>query len=145
MRVLIVSESSAERMRAATGLLASDDVEVVEADGAPAVRARDDIDGFDVLVIDGDLQPRGGFSLLYEIRSAAELDEVASPPALVMMDREQDRWLGGWAGANEVMLKPVDPFRLAAVVRALHGQPAAVRDPYGNARHSAPEDSEQPA
>ena len=121
MRVLIVSESPAVRLRAASGLLTQDDVDVIEAHSARDAHERVADGGLDVLVIDGDLSPEGGFSLLYEIRAAGELYRHETPPALVMMGREQDRWLAAWSGANEVLLKPVDPFRLADRVEALHG------------------------
>jgi len=126
VRVLIVSESPAERLRAASGLLAQPDVEIVEAHTARGAHQIVAAGGVDVLVIDGDLSPEGGFSLLYEVRAAGELRREATPPALVVMGREQDRWLAGWSGADEVLLKPVDPFRLADRVHALHEVAAAV-------------------
>lgn len=125
MRVLIVSESATVRLRAASGLLTSDGVEIVEAPTAREAHETVAAGGVDVLVIDGDLSPEGGFSLLYEIREAGKLHDHPTPPGLVMMGREQDRWLAGWSGANEVLLKPVDPFRLAERVVALHGVEAA--------------------
>jgi DNA-binding response OmpR family regulator len=121
VRVLIVSESPVERLRAASGLLARDDVDVVEAHTGRAAHETVSEGGIDVLVIDGDLSPEGGFSVLYEIRAAGQLHDLPTPPALVMMGREQDRWLAAWSGANEVLLKPVDPFRLAQRVQVLHG------------------------
>lgn len=125
MRVLIVSESPVERLRAASGLLTSQDVEVAEAHTAHAAREAVAAGGVDVLVIDGDLSPEGGFSLLYQIREDGKLHGHPTPPCLVVMGREQDRWLAGWSGANEVLLKPVEPFRLAERVVALHGVDAA--------------------
>lgn len=123
MRVLVVSENTTERLRA-TSALALRDAEVVEASTSREAREQVVAHPFDVLVIDGDMSPKGGFSLLYEIREQGELRGEATPPALVMLAREQDRWLAGWAGANEVMLKPVDPFALADHVAALVGEDA---------------------
>ena len=127
MRVLIVSEDPVERLRASSGLATQDGVELVEAESARAAHEQVASGGIDVLVIDGDLSPEGGFSLLYEIRAAGELHGHATPPALVAMGREQDRWLASWSGANDVVMKPVDPFRLADRVRSLHGEEAAAR------------------
>lgn len=128
MRVLVISEQEKERLRATTALHLTDDVEVVEATSAAEAKALVAEQDFDVLVIDGDLRPQGGFSLLYEIRAAGEYRGEPTPPALVMIDREQDRFLSDWSGANELLLKPVDPFVVAARVRALAGEPAATRD-----------------
>lgn len=128
MRVLVISEQAAERLRATTALRLRDDVEVVEAVTAEQGRTLVQEEDFDVLVIDGDLRPQGGFSLLYEIREGGEYTGQPTPPALVMIAREQDRFLSDWSGANELMLKPVDPFQLSARVTALAGQPAARQD-----------------
>lgn len=128
MRVLVVSEQVDERLRATTALHLRDDVEVVEATSAAEGRALVEDGDFDVLVIDGDLRPQGGFSLLYEIRASGEYRGEPTPPAIVMIAREQDRFLSDWSGANELMIKPVDPFEVAARVDALVGGAPAVRD-----------------
>lgn len=125
MRVLIVSHDPKERMRAASALTLAADAEVVEVATAREAQELATDEGFDVLVLDGDMSPKGGFSVLYEIREAGAFKGRATPPALVMMGREQDRWLAGWAGANEVLIKPVDPFVLAERVSGLVGTPAA--------------------
>lgn len=124
MRVLVVSENEMERLRATTGFAARD-VDIVEATTSREARERVVEQDFDVLVIDGDMSPKGGFSLLYELREGGELRSEATPPALVMLAREEDRWLAAWSGANEVMLKPVDPFALAERVAGLVGAEAA--------------------
>lgn len=125
MRVLVVSEDAKERMRAWSALRLRADAEVVEATTAWDARKLIGDEDFDVLVIDGDLSPKGGFSMLYELREQAEMRGEQTPPALVMMGREDDRWLAGWAGFNEVMLKPVDSFVLARRVSGLAGEAAA--------------------
>lgn len=129
MRVLVVSDSPVERIRAASGLLGRDGVEVVECTTARDAMVRARTNDCDVLVIDGDLAPKGGFSLLYEIRAAAQLHGETSAPAIMMISREQDRWLGRWSGANEVRIKPCDPFEIAGLVHELDGQPPAPADP----------------
>ena len=128
MRVLVISEQADERSRATTALHLRDDVEVVEATSAEEGRTLVQAEEFDVLVIDGDLRPQGGFSLLYEIREGGEYTGRPTPPALVLIAREQDRFLSDWSGANELLLKPVDPFEVAARVTALVGEPAALQD-----------------
>lgn len=132
MRVLVVSQDPKERARATSALALTPGIEVEEAATGEDARARLLADGpaFDVLVIDGDLQPRGGYALLYDLRNRAELDTFAAVPSLVLASREQDRWIAGWAGANELLLKPVDPFELAGRVTALHG---AELVPFGDA------------
>jgi DNA-binding response OmpR family regulator len=125
VRVLVVSEDVKERLRAVSALRLHADATVVEATSADEARQRllVDREEFDVLVVDGDMRPRGGFAVLYDLRQRAGVDDLHSSPALVMAGRDQDRWLAGWAGANEVLVKPVDPFELARRVEALQGQP----------------------
>lgn len=139
MRVLVVSEDAVERLRAASALTlhAEAEVEVVEAASVSEARARvaEDPRGFEVLVIDGDLRPRGGFAALYALRARAELDGAPQVPAVIMMGREQDRWLADWAGANAVLVKPVATFALAREVEGLVGVPGAP--------HGATESSDQ--
>jgi len=132
MRILVVSADPAERLRASSGLIAGTE-DVVECDGVDEARrlVLGGGDGpFDVLVVDGDLMPRGGYAFLYELRSHADLTGWTAPPSVVLASRPSDRWLAGWAGASELFLKPVDPFEVAATVRALPGSPLP---PYGDA------------
>lgn len=119
MRVLIVSEDPRERQRAATALSLDADIELVEVASAEEARRSLLATPADVLVIDGDLTPTGGFSLLYELRADADLLGVAEVPALVMVERETDQWLAQWARANATLPKPVDPFAVARTVRGL--------------------------
>lgn len=121
VRVLVVSQDPKERSRAASALALHADVEVVEVGTEREAHERVVAEDFDVLVVDGDLAPKGGFSMLYEIREQGELRDEPTPPALIMIAREQDRWLADWAGAAETMRKPVDPFTLAKRVHALAG------------------------
>jgi DNA-binding response OmpR family regulator len=106
------------------------------AGGADEARRLLLVDGerFDVFVVDGDLTPRGGFALLYDLRARAEVEGTPAVPSLVMTSRVQDSWLAAWAGANEVLLKPVHPFELARRVVALEGAEAP---PYGDAGSAA--------
>ena len=132
MRVLVVSEDAKERLRAVSALALHAGAEVVESSDAADARHKliVDAEAFDVLVVDGDMRPRGGFAVLYDLRARAELADVIPPPSLVMTSREQDRWLAKWAGANDVMRKPVDPFDLVKRVVAIEGEPLAE---YGDA------------
>lgn len=122
MRVLVVSSNAAERSRATAALRARPDVEIQEASDAKQAHAAMTDRGFDVLVIDGDMRPEGGQSVLYEIRAAAEFRGAKAPPAIILMGREQDRWLSAWAGAQDALVKPVDSFDLARRVLELAGE-----------------------
>ncbi|MGH3441653.1 MAG: response regulator [Nitriliruptorales bacterium] len=119
MRVLVVSQSGAERERAVAAMRVAEAFEVVEAASAVEAHRAMSEDHFDVVVMDGDMRPEGGYSVLYEMRAAAEIAGTTAPPSVVLMDREQDRWLAKWAGAEVALLKPVDSFALAKRVEEL--------------------------
>jgi len=127
MRIVVVCADPSERLRAVSALASRHDVDLIELASASEVHdlllvRRESVD---VLVIDGDLAPRGGFATLYDLRSAAELAMIEAAPALVMTARSQDAWLAKWAGADAVIVKPVDPFVLADRAIALVGTTAA--------------------
>ena len=135
MRVLVVSEDAKERQRATSALALRPDIEVTEATSAAEARDLLLVAGatYDVLVMDGDLSPRGGYAVLYDLRARAELGQLTATPSVVLASRAQDEWLGRWAGANELLLKPVDPFELARRVTALEGAELAPYDDAGSA------------
>lgn len=136
MRVLVVAENVAERLRAVSALKLHADAEVTEAEHAEAARQAllRDHDVYDVIVIDGDLRPRGGFAILYDLRQQAALEGFTPLPSLVMVERSQDAWLADWAGANATLIKPVDPFELSRRVKELQG---AAAPPYGGSAGTA--------
>lgn len=115
MRVLVVSEDVKERLRAVSALMLHSGAEVTESASVDDARRRLVHDGeqYDVLVVDGDLTPRGGYAMLYDLRARAELAGVEPTRALILADREQDQWLTNWAGANGMLLKPVSSLELA--------------------------------
>ena len=129
MHVLIVSQDPALTQRVISALpghlslvILTDPI-IVRQQLAPTAKP------VDVLVIDGDLQPRGGYALLYDIREQGEVGASQSPPAVILTERDQDRWLARWAGANATETKPSDPFQLARTVLMLNGaEPAKCGD-----------------
>lgn len=131
MKVLVVSEDVKERQRATSALELHTELAVHEAVSAAEAHQRllVDREDFDVLVVDGDLQPRGGYALLYDLRMDAELSGRPATPALVLYERDEDIWLARWAGASAWERKPVDPFRVAEVARELVGTEVP---PYGD-------------
>lgn len=124
MRVLVVSEDPTVRLRASSALTLHAGAEVIELSSGEDARGRlrrGEI-APDVLVLDGDLQPRGGFALLYDLREQAALEAAQVPPAIVLLAREQDRFLASWSAADATLPKPVDPFVLARTVGELTGR-----------------------
>lgn len=129
MHVLIVSQDSALITRVVSALPGHLTVTTATDPVAMRTLLTGDSDVVDVLIVDGDLQPRGGYALLYDIREQGALGVTQSPPALMLTERPQDQWLARWAGANATETKPPDPFSVARTVLMLNGAaPAAHGD-----------------
>lgn len=118
---VLVYSSDAERretIRSAIGRRLAADlgrIEFVECATGAQVIAAVDAGGLDVLVLDGEARPTGGFGLAKQVK-----DEIADcPPTLVLIARRDDAWLAKWALADAVQPLPVDPFTLAEAVGEL--------------------------
>lgn len=122
-RVLVVISEEPVRARAVSALGLRRDLDVTAV--ASIAEARELLADADVLVVDGDLRPKGGYSWLYELRESAELAGTERPPSLVLTDRDDDRFLVEWSSADAWLAKPVDPFALARTVAELAAARAA--------------------
>jgi DNA-binding response OmpR family regulator len=93
-----------------------DDVTYLDtSDADEVVRAADE--GLpDLLVLDGEAWPTGGLGLCRQLKS----ELTPCPPAIVLIGRRDDRWLGEWSNAETVLMHPIDAVELArAAVRLL--------------------------
>lgn len=129
MHVLIVSQDPVLLQRVQSALPSHLTLVVLDDPIVARQHLALDAEKVDVLVIDGDLEPRGGYALLYAIREQGSMQASQSPPAVILTERDQDRWLARWAGANATETKPSDPFQLARTVLMLNGaEPAPCGD-----------------
>jgi CheY-like chemotaxis protein len=118
--VLVYSDDPAFRdaVRLAVGRRPSPDldrVEIVEALTGADVLAAVDAGGVDVVVVDGEARPTGGFGLAKQLKD--ELEDA--PPVLIFTARQDDSWLAQWALADAVLPLPVDPPAACDAVVAL--------------------------
>jgi len=127
-QVLVYSDDPAYRdaVRLAVGRRPSrdlDPVEFVEATDQRELLAAVDEGGIDVVVIDGEARPAGGFGLAKQLKD--ELEDC--PPVLVHVARKDDAWLASWSLADSVQRLPVDaPATAAAVVELLQHRAQAL-------------------
>lgn len=118
MRVLLVSDNPRVSLQVTTALL-GEDVDVVEVRTPKrAVALLDDGERFDIVVGDADTAPSGGFVLAREIKARGQMG-MDMPPVVLLLARRQDIFLSNWSQADAYLLKPVDPFDLAEVLRGL--------------------------
>jgi DNA-binding response OmpR family regulator len=76
----------------------------------------------DVAVIEIRTGSAGGFGLARDMSQLLALQNV---PILMLVEREQDRWLAETAGARVVLVQPVDSAELVADTLALLPAPAS--------------------
>lgn len=115
--VLVVISDAAVRERAVSALGLRPDIEVTAVTSIHD--AVEHLPGAEVLVVDGDLQPKGGYSWLYELQQQSQLTGLRRPPSVVLIERTDDRFLVNWSGAEAAVVKPVDPFVMVRTVGEL--------------------------
>ncbi|MCW2707950.1 MAG: response regulator receiver protein [Frankiales bacterium] len=109
-QVLVYSDDPAFRdaVRLAVGRRPSPDlppVEFVEAPTGDALLEAVDAGGIDLVIVDGEARPTGGFGLAKQLK-----DEIADcPPVLLLVARKDDTWLAKWSLADAFLSLPVDP------------------------------------
>jgi DNA-binding response OmpR family regulator len=84
----------------------------------------------DLVVLDAEAQPVGGMGISRQMHM--ELDNV--PPVVMLIRRQDDRWLATWARADELLMYPLDPVQAADTVAAVLRRRRAVAVPHGAAR-----------
>ena len=76
----------------------------------------------DVAVVEIRTGSAGGFGLARDMSQLLALQNV---PILMLVEREQDRWLADTAGARKVLVQPVDAGEIVASALALLPAPAS--------------------
>lgn len=83
-----------------------------EADGIADVLGAADGGRLDLAVLDAEAQPTGGMGVCRQLKN-----ERADPaPVIVVVRREDDRWLATWSQADAVLVQPLDPVTAARTV-----------------------------
>lgn len=90
-------------------------VDFLECSTVAEVLMAVDDNAADVLVLDGEAQPAGGMGVSRQIH----LEAATIPPVIMLVRRQDDRWLSTWAKADEVLMYPLDPVSAAEAVAAV--------------------------
>lgn len=113
-RVLLVTDN--ESVRDELQWAFSDEIEVVLAREARDAWAAMKVRPPSLVIVDLQTGSAGGFALSHDMDAT---DRLGSIPVLMLLDREQDAWLAGQAGADSFMVKPVEAGSIVARVREL--------------------------
>lgn len=113
-RILVVSDDSSVRDEASFAFPSSIEVRLA-TDGREARGILEEWTPSAVLV---DLQTgnEGGFGLARDMHSDSRWSAV---PIVILLERDQDKWLANQAGAKLVRVKPIDVGRLVDETLAL--------------------------
>lgn len=95
--------------RAAPGL---GRIDWVECANYSQLRNQMDTGDIDLVILDGDAQPSGGIGLCRQFKN--EITDC--PPIIVLLARDQDRWLAAWSQAEATIVRPIDPVVAANTV-----------------------------
>lgn len=121
VKVLLYSDNRLvrEQVRHTLGKRVAKDLPEIEihevATHAAVLRALDSSTRYELVILDGEAQPSGGFGLSFQLK-----DEYADcPPTLLLVKRSVDAWLASWSRADAVAPFPLDPFQLPQQVANL--------------------------
>ncbi|MDQ1738916.1 MAG: hypothetical protein QOE53_568 [Pseudonocardiales bacterium] len=87
-------------------------IDWVECANYSQLRNQLDSGEIDLVVLDGDAQPSGGIGLCRQFKN--EITDC--PPIIVLLVRDQDRWLAAWSQADATIVLPIDPVLAASTV-----------------------------
>jgi DNA-binding response OmpR family regulator len=141
VNVLLVSTNPRLTVQVQTALIGRPNLQVTEVRTPQrALQQLDDVGGFAIVIADADTAPTGGFFLAREMQARGEVGAEV-PPLILLLAREVDKFLAKWSRADAYVLKPVDPFHLAATVDALvAGEEVPALPGVGSARGDLPAD-----
>lgn len=141
MKVLLVSTNPRITSEVETALVGKGDVELLEVRTPErALQQLDEVGGFGLVLADADTAPTGGFALSREVKAREQMG-AEMPPVILLIARDDDRFLAKWSQADAYLRKPPDPFDLAEVVDAVvAGTPVPALPHVGSARGDLPYD-----
>ena len=84
--------------------------------GAEVIVAVEQLDP-SLVVLDLQIGNMGGMAACLAIRQEEDMGRLARRPVLLLLDREADEFLARHSSADDWLLKPIDPMRLAKTVR----------------------------
>lgn len=114
------------QVRTAVGRRAAPDlgrIDWIECANYSQLRNQLDSGDLDLVILDGDAQPSGGIGLCRQFKN--EITDC--PPIIVLLEREQDRWLAAWSQADATIVRPIDPVLTgSAVAQILRDRDSAI-------------------
>ena len=116
VRVLLVSDNPRITAQVTSALIGDPETTLMEVRTPQrAVALLDEGSSFDLVVGDNDTAPSGGYFLAREIKARGQMGRDM-PPVVLLLARDQDRFLSNWSQADAYLVKPIDPFDFREVL-----------------------------
>jgi len=100
-------------------MLESPDVVIEEVTTGPEVITRVKQGGIDLVITDLQIANMGGMAITMDLRHEESYGAADPVAVLMLLDRRADVFLARRSGAEGFIVKPLDPQRVRAAVRAL--------------------------
>ena len=92
---------------------------IEEAASGPEVLARVREGGVDLAILDLQISSMGAMAITMELRHEESYGAIEPVAVLMLLDRRPDVFLARRSGAEGFVVKPLDPQRVLAAVRAI--------------------------
>lgn len=101
--------------------LAGPDYKIGRVSEGRAVSAAASEMAAEVVILDLQIGTMGGMAACIDLRHDEAMGHLSPTRALLLLDRDCDRWLARQVGADGWLIKPLDPLRLRLAIDALCG------------------------
>jgi DNA-binding response OmpR family regulator len=116
--VLLASDLPSLRLELRT-MLEGPDITIEEAGTGPDTIKRVKEGGVDLVIADLQIGSMGAMAICLELRHLESYGAAEPVAVLMLLDRRPDVFLARRSGAEGFIVKPLDPQRIRAAVRAL--------------------------
>ncbi len=130
MKILIAAEADWIRDQV-RGAFVAPGQGVIEVTRGRDVGATVAAENPDLVILDMQIGNMGGVAVAIELHLDAEEGRVPSVPVILLLDREADRFLSKRAGADEVLVKPLDAGTLRRAAKRILASTALAAAPSG--------------
>jgi len=100
-------------------MLEGPEIFIEEAASGPEVIARVEEGGVDLVIVDLQIGSMGAMAITMELRHEESYGAADPVAVLMLLDRRPDVFLARRSGAEGFVVKPLDPQRVRAAVRAI--------------------------
>jgi DNA-binding response OmpR family regulator len=116
--VLLASDLASLR-RELNVMLSGPDIDIEEASSGGETIDRVKEGGVDLVIVDLQIGSMGGMAITMELRNLESYGGADPVSVLMLLDRRPDVFLARRSGAEGFVVKPLEPQRVRAAVRAL--------------------------